>query len=81
MYSLIEFFLEWKHKTNSSVKLLLVGGENIVILIIQILFLPGIFQRKKKVKLYKNALLLVNPSHLESFPLLLMESWLLEFQF
>ena len=78
VYTLIEYFLEWKHKTNSSVKLLLVGGGEHSDFNNPDIIFTGYISEEEKVNYIKNALLLVNPSHLESFSIVVMESWLLE---
>ncbi len=78
VFTLIEQFTEWKRKTNSSVKLILVGGgehddnpeEDIIF--------TGYISEEEKVNYLKYALFLVNPSHLESFSIVVMEAWLLE---
>ena len=78
VFTLIEQFTAWKNKTNSSVKLILVGGGEHEDAPKEDVLFTGYISEEEKINYLKHALFLVNPSHLESFSIVVMESWLLE---
>lgn len=77
VFALTEQFTEWKKKYNSNLKLVLIGGGEHGLGNEDIIF-TGYVSEEEKVNYLKHALFLVNPSHLESFSIVVMESWLLE---
>lgn len=75
---LIEFFLAWKNKHGrNNIKLVLAGRGTIEINHPDIIF-TGYISEEEKISLIRNSLLLVNPSILESFSIVIMESWIQE---
>ncbi|MBP9889017.1 MAG: glycosyltransferase family 4 protein [Leptospiraceae bacterium] len=77
VFTLIEQFTEWKNKYNSNLKLVLIGGGEHGLAGENVIF-TGYISEEEKVNYLKHTLFLVNPSHLESFSIVVMESWLLE---
>ena len=75
---LVDMFNKFKRENNSKLKLVVIGrahdcsieGSDDVIL-------PGFVTDKEKAIYIKHSLCLINPSHLESFSLVLIESWAL----
>ncbi|HMV41797.1 MAG TPA: glycosyltransferase family 4 protein [Leptospiraceae bacterium] len=77
IYTLIEKFLEWRNKYNEEIDLVLIGGGEQVLASEHVRF-TGYISEEEKINYLKNALFLINPSHLESFSIVVMEAWLLE---
>jgi glycosyltransferase involved in cell wall biosynthesis len=78
VFTLIEQFTEWKLKMNSSVKLILVGGGEHDDARNKDIIYTGYISEEEKINYLRHALFLVNPSHLESFSIVVMEAWLLQ---
>ena len=75
---LINYFKNWKIKNNSDIKLILAGtGINNYNSEIDIIF-TGIINEKEKQFLIQNSILVINPSPMESFSILVMEAWMNE---
>lgn len=77
VFTLIDQFQKWKSKYNSNLKLVLVGGGEHGLSSEGIIF-TGYISEEEKVNYIRHSLFLVNPSHLESFSIVVMEAWLLE---
>lgn len=75
VFELIENFLEWKEISESNWELVLVGSGRLEIKSAYVHHL-GFVSEVQKEKLIQNSELLVNPSSLESFSIVLMEAWL-----
>ncbi len=78
VFTLIEQFTEWKLRMNSSVKLILVGGGEHEDTTSKDIIYTGYISEEEKINYLRHALFLVNPSHLESFSIVVMEAWLLQ---
>ncbi len=74
---LIEYFLEYKNKFPSDLKLLLLGKGEINFFHKDIIFTGFVSEEEKNNYLF-NSEFLVNPSRLESFSISVMEAWLFE---
>ena len=75
---LINYFKNWKINNNSEVKLILAGtGMNKYNSEIDIIF-TGFINEKEKQFLIQNSILVINPSPMESFSILVMEAWMNE---
>jgi glycosyltransferase involved in cell wall biosynthesis len=75
---LINNFKNWKTKYNSEVKLILAGtGLNKYSTDIDIIF-TGFINEKEKQYLIQNSILVINPSPMESFSIVVMEAWMNE---
>lgn len=77
VYTLIEYFLNWRDKYQEEVDLILIGGGEQGVSSDHIKY-TGYISEEEKINYLKNALFLINPSHLESFSIVIMEAWLLE---
>lgn len=76
--TLLQYFAEYKERNNSNLKLVLIGGGNIEIpesVKASVVDL-GFVDIQDKYNACAGALLLCQPSHNESFSLVIMESWL-----
>ena len=75
---LINYFKSWKINNNSEVKLILAGiGMNKYNSEIDIIF-TGFINEKEKQFLIQNSILVINPSPMESFSIVVMEAWMNE---
>jgi glycosyltransferase involved in cell wall biosynthesis len=75
---LINFFKHWKFKNNSDIKLILSGKGDSSISTDDDIIITGYITETEKEYLIQKSILLINPSSLESFSLLLMEAWKFE---
>lgn len=75
IFTLIEYFIEWRNSIGSKLKLVIIGMGDIR-LEEGIIHLSEITE-EEKIHLLRHAYFLVNPSPLESFSIVLMEAWLL----
>ena len=73
---LVQFFVEYKRKNSSELKLVLIGGGQIELPSKEIIDL-GFVPSQDKYDAYAAASVFCNPSRMESFSLVIMESWLL----
>lgn len=73
---LVQFFAEYKRRNPSDLKLVLIGGGQIDLPSREIIDL-GFVPSQDKYDAYAAASVLCNPSRMESFSLIIMESWLL----
>jgi glycosyltransferase involved in cell wall biosynthesis len=78
IFTLIDQFIEWKKFFNSDIKLLLVGGGEHENFANSDIIFTGYISEEEKINYLRHSLFLVNPSHLESFSIVVMEAWLLE---
>jgi glycosyltransferase involved in cell wall biosynthesis len=75
---LIDMFKKFKGEYGSALKLVIIGRNfDYTISKDDDIILPGFISEEDKVLYMKHALCLVNPSYLESFSLVLIESWAL----
>ena len=75
---LINYFKSWKNKNNSEVKLILAGtGITKYNSEMDIIF-TGFINEKEKQFLIQNSILVINPSPMESFSIVVMEAWMNE---
>ncbi|MCW2391902.1 glycosyltransferase involved in cell wall biosynthesis [Sphingobium sp. B1D7B] len=73
---LLEQFRKYKEQSGSSVKLVIIGRPHgMEIEADDDIILPGFVSEEEKATYIKHALCLINPSHFESFSLVLVESW------
>lgn len=78
IYTLIDYFREWKHRNESDLKLVLIGGGEITIPLDikkEVIDL-GFVKQQEKYDAYAAASILCQPSKNESFSLVVMESWI-----
>lgn len=76
---LLEDFKKYKNQTGSGLKLVIIGRQHGMNVIgDDDIVLPGFVSEKDKALYMKHALCLINPSHFESFSLVLVESWSLQ---
>lgn len=72
---LVEYFSRYKGRNSSALKLILIGGGNITLPerdVIDLGFVPA----QDKFDAYSAAAVFCNPSQMESFSIVIMESWL-----
>ena len=75
---IINFFKNWKSKYHSEVKLILAGtGVNKYCTDDDIIF-TGFINEREKQFLIQNSILVINPSAMESFSIVIMEAWMNE---
>lgn len=75
---LLEHFRNYKQRTGSKLKLVIIGRlYGMEIESDDDVILPGFVSEEEKATYMKHALCLINPSHFESFSLVLVESWAL----
>lgn len=73
---LLEQFRKYKARSRSNLKLVIIGRlDDIEIVANDDIILPGFVSEDEKALYIKHALCLINPSHFESFSLVLVESW------
>lgn len=76
--ALIEYFKIWKRIHPSDLKLLIVGGGGDPKNSSKDIIYIGYASEEEKYSFLKNATLLINPSPMESFSIVLMEAWLFQ---
>ncbi|MCE9501174.1 MAG: glycosyltransferase family 4 protein [Leptospira sp.] len=73
---LINFFIQWKESADSPINLILVGAQNANSIPHNAgIVFAGFVSEEEKIELIRNAMFIVNPSPLESFSIVTMESW------
>lgn len=76
---LVEQFKKYKSRSGSKLKLVIIGrARDCEVDADDDIVLPGFVSEEEKATYIKHALCLVNPSHFESFSLVLIEAWSLE---
>lgn len=73
---LLEQFRKYKEASGSKLKIVIIGRlDDIEIEVDEDIVLPGFVSEEEKATYIKHALCLINPSHFESFSLVLVEAW------
>ena len=78
VHTLLRYFAEWKHRKQDDLQLVLIGGGDIAIpeSVKDDVYDLGFVSKQDKYNAMAAASLLCQPSHNESFSLVIMESWL-----